>query len=472
MLWAVARASLQTIIGDESDTYVLYVARACCTHWMPSANNHVLNTMLMRLFTDLFGASHLTVRMPALIGAAFYVGAAHRLVRWLTEEKLAQWIIFACLVLNPFVFDYLVAARGYGMASAFLLCAIVAAATSQNTVRGAAWMSAFLGLSFAANFSFAIIDTLAFVLLSAWLFARSESKVRTLTGALLPGLSVTLLLSAWNLLNWPKDQLGDGVESMGELLRSVLQSTLYQVNPALISPLLMHTVTRFGRLGLTALAILAVVRIAFLLRNRTSAYRPLKTMAALIGTAIGLALIGHWLLFRLYHVLLPHDRTALWLAVLCTLLAGTLAAIPAITALDGWCRRGLLATLGILALYFVACLRLTYFREWEWGAEAKEAYWTIAYYNHTRCIDDVASSWLYIGSLNYYRTVSGRESFGFFNDVKPYPEDRAVYVLHSELDHEFMEKEKLKVVFHGRRTQIVVAVRPDLLEAKTCTPRP
>ena len=38
-----------------------------------ASNNHVLNSLLMRLFTSVFGVSHLSVRAPALLGAALYI---------------------------------------------------------------------------------------------------------------------------------------------------------------------------------------------------------------------------------------------------------------------------------------------------------------------------------------------------------------------------------------------------------------
>jgi hypothetical protein len=73
LLWETARAAIQSITIDEAHTYWAHVGRPWPAHWIPSANNHVLNSMLMRLAVALFGVSHLTVRAPALLGAAIYV---------------------------------------------------------------------------------------------------------------------------------------------------------------------------------------------------------------------------------------------------------------------------------------------------------------------------------------------------------------------------------------------------------------
>src|ERR1700687_6158320 len=113
MAWAVTRASYQSITIDEASTFLGYVVQANTQHWYPNSNNHVLNTALMRLFTTLFGVSNLTVRIPALIGAALYIAAVFRLCLLLSRSLVVQWPLFVCLVYNPFIFDYMVAARGY-----------------------------------------------------------------------------------------------------------------------------------------------------------------------------------------------------------------------------------------------------------------------------------------------------------------------------------------------------------------------
>src|SRR5579863_556046 len=122
--WAAARACLQAVTGDEGESYVMWVADSGFSHWFPSSNNHVLNSFLEWLFTSIFGLSPLTVRIPVLLGAALYIAVSLWLTQLLTRNWLVRFPLFICLVYNPFVFDFFVAARGYGLALAFLLCAI------------------------------------------------------------------------------------------------------------------------------------------------------------------------------------------------------------------------------------------------------------------------------------------------------------------------------------------------------------
>ena len=68
------RAHFQSITIDEATTYNLYVSQGwntlLFTFW---ANNHTLNSILMKITTTIFGMSHLSIRMPALIGGVLYL---------------------------------------------------------------------------------------------------------------------------------------------------------------------------------------------------------------------------------------------------------------------------------------------------------------------------------------------------------------------------------------------------------------
>ena len=124
VVWMIARAAVQSITIDEADTYLVWAARPDPSHWEPGSNNHILNSVLIRLTTSVFGPSHLTMRAPALLGGIVYVLVCCWLSVTLMRARVLCWALFVCLVFNPFAFDYLVAARGYSLAIAFLTCAI------------------------------------------------------------------------------------------------------------------------------------------------------------------------------------------------------------------------------------------------------------------------------------------------------------------------------------------------------------
>src|ERR1700683_4687906 len=84
MVWAVIRATMQAVTLDEAYTYLYFVATPLKTVLSSSANNHVLNTLLMRIATGVFGTSALTVRAPALLGGTLYILASYFLCRTMT----------------------------------------------------------------------------------------------------------------------------------------------------------------------------------------------------------------------------------------------------------------------------------------------------------------------------------------------------------------------------------------------------
>src|ERR1700728_1457638 len=61
-------------------------------------------------------------------------------------------------------------------------------------------------------------------------------------------------------------------------------------------------------------------------------------------------------------------RTGIYFVPLCTLLAGVIAAAPPRSVVSRWLSRSLTAAFLCLSLYFMLCLRLSYFREYEWNA--------------------------------------------------------------------------------------------------------
>jgi len=496
ILWVTARASVQSVTVDEADCYLSFVEPPWPSHWTAASQNHVLNSVLMRLFTSVFGLSHLTLRAPALIGAAIYVFAAYRFCVLLTEKWILRWAVLLCLAYNPFLMDYLVAARGYSLAVAFLTCTVLIAAHDQIEIlkghsRSPAWAcslcSICAALSFAANFSFAFVAAAVMLLIFIWACRRGKSflplerpttqRVRILTACILPGFLVTLFFSASALLRWPAGQLeGVGSTSLVETVRSIVDSSLYALNPHLVNPLLYPVLDRLKDVLLPGLGALSACQFFLVFRNWSSPRDALSgwltAVASLLAGAVAVSLSVHWLSFRLFHLLLPKERTGIYLVPLCTLLAGAAAAIPVPSRLGRLCRRALTFVLLALGCYFLLCLRLTYFKEWEFNADVRSAYSVVSYFHHTHGVKDISASWLYVAPLNFYRHLSGSQTIAKFersptDPTDPgfkevHPANKQVYVLSSVRDHDFISDQKLKVVYQGARSELVVAIRAEL----------
>uniref|UniRef100_Q01PI6 Glycosyltransferase RgtA/B/C/D-like domain-containing protein n=1 Tax=Solibacter usitatus (strain Ellin6076) TaxID=234267 RepID=Q01PI6_SOLUE len=444
-VWAVARACVQSITIDEADTYLAWVARPNPSHWEAASNNHVLNSLLMRLFTSVFGVSHLTVRAPALLGAAIYIASIYLLCVRLAPALQLQWPLFVCLVYNPFIFDHLVAARGYALALGFLTAALAIGAYCLPDLSTCAMTSVCLALSFAANFSFAFVDLAAMLAIFIWACARTQAiqaRARLLGACVLPGLLVSVFVSAPGVLHWPKGQLEYGAHSLRETFHTVAEASLYRPNPQIVNPILLGWIEQ-GRVYLLPL-VLALAAWQWARHRNAFAMALLAIAAAALG--------AHWLTLKLFHVLLPRDRTAIWIVPLLTLAIGAAAAN----------RRALTCMLYVMSIYYLLCLRLTYFKEWSWDADVNRIYPVVAWYNHTYGVTDVASSWLYSASLNFYRLQSGRESLDEIPGQLQPSGGHALYVLNWAFDEAFLKEQHLRVVYRAPDTDAVVAIRPQL----------
>jgi hypothetical protein len=472
IFWAILRACVQAITLDEADTYFWFVARSAGYIFYPFSNNHVLNTLLMWMTTHAFGTSILTVRAPALAGAILYVSICYFLCRSITNDFHLQLPLFICLVYNPFILDFMVAARGYGLADAFLLAAIAIPVWHRMKGRpslrsSCALASLALGLSFAANFSFAFVDLAAFLAILTWAIRRREgqSVLRIFGFCALPGLLIALLLCGYPLAHWPKGAFWQSAHSLREMRQSLMQSSLYRLNPRFLDADL-YDLMDFLRPRLPPLLVvlclcqLVATRLdgSWFVDERT---RWLGRFGAALAAITAFSVLLHWLAFRFHDVPLPLGRTGIFLIPLCTLVAGVIAAAPARSAVSQWLRRGLTGVLICLAFYFLLCLRLTYFKEYQYDADVKDVYSVLARLNHTYGVTDVATNGFYAGPLNFYRVLSKRETFPEFTAIIGDPPcGKSVYVLPESYYQPFIKKANLVLVYRGKSTDVVVAVRP------------
>ena len=451
MVWAIVRAHVQAITIDEAVTYTNFVRPSEFNFLAAHANNHVLNSILAWAFTRAFGTSNLVARSGALIGAAIYIVASYFLSVLIAEGFLLRVFLFICLVFNPFVFDFLVAARGYGLASGFLLSAIcfVAYALTGDTksprvTTACVAASVCIALSFLSNFSFAFVDAACIVMLYLWASGGETLRARgTLAAAcFLPGLFLAGALAGPILLQWKQSELNYGADSLKETFRSLYQASFYELNPS-VRELIFIDLPSPGIL-VSIFAIFGVWRASLLLTHRR-----LPMFAAVPVVAIATALVIQWLLFRTLRIPLPEDRTGIYIVVLGTLFAGILAAVPIPTRAGEISRRGMTILMVVVGSYFLLCLRMSYFKEWKWDSDTDKLYSVLASYNHACGLKDIAPDWRYDAALNYYRNASGRETFPVFPHSDDLPAGKRAYVLYEPEDHNFLTDHGLKIVYQA-----------------------
>lgn len=468
LLWTIARACLQSVVIDEADSYVFFAHPALSEHALlfPASGNHVLYTILSHFSTQLLGINELSLRTPALLGAAIYISAAYCLCVLVTIRATLQAILFIALVFNPFVLDYLVAARGYSLGIALMMAAlatigwILQRAAPALSWKACAMASACAGLSFCSAFPFAFADAAILVVLWLWgigTYRTAGEKFRFSAAVFVPAVVVTGAICGRTLWHWPKGQLYWGSTSIGQFWDGLRESCFDRMNPALAGPWLERALSWVP--GVAPWAGIAVLAIAAGLLPRQRNSGASVRMFFFFLTTLSLALAAHLFAFQAFGLLLPLDRTGLFIAPLSVLALGAAMGVPLETTafrVVRWIGTGVLA---ISAFYFLGCLRLDHFREWIWNADAKHVYWVLTDLRRRCGVPDSSVEWRYTGALNFYRLYFNDKDLKEFVRGDPFQPGKPVYVTYYPSAKPFIDGQHLRVIYHNDLTETAVAVQ-------------
>ncbi|MBV8551812.1 MAG: hypothetical protein JOY54_10960 [Acidobacteriaceae bacterium] len=493
------RIALQSITIDEADTYVYWVSGKFAKIWQPNANNHLLNSYLIWVSTHLFGLNNFSMRLPSFLGALLYVSAAYRFCMSFAARLSLRLPLYGCFLLNPFLLDFFVAARGYGLALGFFTTAVVMMCQlivehgiSRRSVSiRFALVSSSLALSFVSSFSFAFACTVSFALFLAIWIGQELSRppeerivqngglscyLRLLCAALAPAACLTLALAGWTLLHWPKGQIVVGASSPGESWSTFLRFTFSKLNARILSPYLMKTFRHWRKALPWILITLTLLETCYIFaRWRHWRYRPKTNRRALLCAYLGgvfvLTLLSHLLAFHYAGLLLPKDRTSIFFVPLCLMIVGAVAGFPHSDVLGKAMRWATVAILIVGSAYFVGCIRLHYFLLWRFDADMEPTYRKLVSVVGRGHETQVPCEYLYTSALNYYREYFHDDSFGWFwlwdapdrapsTHYQPYPLNSGVYVLMFPQDESFVAQQHLRIVYRGPVSDVVIAVRP------------
>jgi len=147
------------------------------------ANNHILNTVLIKSLFSVFGSSVFIGRLPNVIAFVGYLSFAFRLSIQL-RNKLLSFFLLGLLCLNPFMLDFFGLARGYGLALCFELAALFYLVSYWHEARNKDILLAvlFSFLSVVSNFSF-LSFTLGFGAVLIIMLWATSSKIKSFLAA-------------------------------------------------------------------------------------------------------------------------------------------------------------------------------------------------------------------------------------------------------------------------------------------------
>ncbi len=116
-----------------------------------------------------------------------------------------------------------------------------------------------------------------------------------------------------------------------------------------------------------------------------------------------------------------------------------------------------------MAMYFLSCLRLTYFKEWYWDADVQRTYAVLSCLNRENQVTHVASTWEYHAPLIFYQHAH-RTSMEDVNDTFD-PQQTQVYVVDTLHSPEALQGKNLKIFYRSPATDLVLAASPQLADA-------
>ena len=154
--WGVVRAVTQSVTAGEAWNYNRYIG----PEWRESlsrfdCNNHVLNTLLVRISTWRIHLTEFSLRLPSLLFGTLLMVVAYRIARRWFGSGAMFLAVLGLLVLNPLVVDAMSEARGYGMGLAAWMWAFELVTREGDGERSkGALPGVLLGLSVGASLAF------------------------------------------------------------------------------------------------------------------------------------------------------------------------------------------------------------------------------------------------------------------------------------------------------------------------------
>lgn len=241
-VYVVLRAWWLPVTVDESATALNHVPRVLFDTLLfkkeANPNNHILNTVLIKICTGIFGWHHFVLRIPVLIGAFLYAWASLHLVRKIVDNAWLRAFGLLLLFGNPFLLEFFSLARGYGLAVGLMTAALWFAwcFLESNNPKKLRLAMIFGGLAVYANFTLLIFFApfSCMLLLASWqlnptlLRFWQQSKPWLATFAIFSLLWVTplrRLSKDSEILNW--NQLGTYFESLQRSIRAAINANAY-----------------------------------------------------------------------------------------------------------------------------------------------------------------------------------------------------------------------------------------------------
>ncbi len=127
LTYTSVRAGILSFTHDESNTFLRHVPESfmqIVSYHQPKANNHILNTLFIKLFLKVFPDTDFFIRLPNLIAHGIYIFFSILILKRFRNPVI---IIggFILINFNPYMLDFFSLARGYGLALSLVMATML-----------------------------------------------------------------------------------------------------------------------------------------------------------------------------------------------------------------------------------------------------------------------------------------------------------------------------------------------------------
>ncbi|HEX8517510.1 MAG TPA: glycosyltransferase family 39 protein [Bacteroidia bacterium] len=371
-----------------------------------SPNNHILNTLFMKLFDNTTGSSEFSLRMQSLVAHVIYLLFGFLILRKFNSPVLLV-TGFLILNLNPYLLDFFSLARGYALSIAFMMMSLYYFLVYLQEVKDKQLAFSLIAACFAILSNFALINFLAAILIihQVWLFTRFRSiKLSFLKSKIvfitLLVMGIILYEPLRKLIKYKRFDFGgyDGIwkNTVGSEIEAFFYKQSYQDSFFIATNI-------FILASVSGLILIASVKL----------YRRKVIESDLTAIVSAAALFLILLINILQHKIMgtPYimERFALFITPL-YLLVPVYLFNAASTGNKALKYTGIAASIFIAAamsIHFTKCMNTTYACTWKYDASTKEMLKDLddEYKSAGKKKVRLGITWLYEPGINFYRST-------------------------------------------------------------------
>jgi len=454
LFYVCYKAAADSFTHDESYTYTRYVYKSFWDIITYNAsdvipNNHILNTLLMKIFEGVFGSSELALRLPNMLA---YVAFLFCSLLWLRRFN-SPWILvtgFLALHANPFLLDFFALARGYGLSVSFLFISFYFFYNYILFEKKKHLTGAFLFAALAVWSSFILLN----YYLALWLVFNILAALKVFKGPELWPHKIKRLLAA------------NGIPLLvSAVLGTVIFQSLITISGDLFGPSngfwsnTVRTLAYFStntKMGMWVdylcyfIALILILSVIFFLvdffkKSLRSAHSPYIFCFLLMVTSAGMTILQHLVL----QVPFLENRTGLFFIALFNI-----NVVCLVYVLRGYRRLHLVGTLlsGVYALFLVYNLgangNLDSHVTWEYDSRTKDMLKALEADVHARNgvqqnQVSLGITWLFEPTINFYRQT---HHLSWLKEVNRDGYKGAYDYYYIENDSAFIDSTRLTVV--------------------------